>query len=296
MRVRPTRPGEVRRLPSLRAPAAASRPAGTSVLHAVAVVGSPVALATSLMVYYGWVRTRAKAEKLGYDSALLDFSVQDYLLRSVDVLFVPLTLLVLIALGLHWAHQRVVLPTVRHRRLGTALPRVLTGTALLLGLGLVVLTVLRPHIAGTWFPYVLTLALVSALYADVLRRHVGHSRVMAPSLRVLALLALGLTVFWDTERIATAVGEGQANNIAADPDQLVAVTVHSAKRLATNLPGVVETPVTSPGAHAKFRYDGLRLVQRSGNRYFLVGTGWDPAHRRVMLLKETDDLHLEFSR
>ncbi|MFE2757516.1 hypothetical protein ACFXGA_36505 [Actinosynnema sp. NPDC059335] len=295
MRVRPTRPGEVRRLSSLRAPAAAPRPAGASVLHAVAVVGSPVALATSLMVYYGWVRTRAKAEKLGYDSALLDFSVQDYLLRSVDVLFVPLTLLVLIALGLHWAHHRVVLPAVRRRRLGTALPRVLTGTALLLGLGLVVLTALWPQTGGTWFPYVLTVALSSAVYADVLRRHAGDRRG-TPSLRVLLLLALGLTVFWDTERIATAVGEGQADNIAADPDQLVAVTVHSAKRLATNLPGVVETPVTAPGAHVKFRYDGLRLVQRSGARYFLVGAGWDPAHRRVMLLKETDDVHLEFSR
>lgn len=71
-------------------------------------MGSPIALVTALLFYFGWVRTRFQARALGYEPVVLDLSVQDYLLKSINVLFLPLILFVLGVLVLHANHRRLV--------------------------------------------------------------------------------------------------------------------------------------------------------------------------------------------
>jgi hypothetical protein len=93
-------------------PASAS-PAATA-LRLVAAVGSPIAIGTGLLFYFGWVRASVEAKRLGYDTAILDWSIQDYLLQSVNVLFLPLMALAVLALLLVWLHQRLVLPKLEH--------------------------------------------------------------------------------------------------------------------------------------------------------------------------------------
>ena len=82
-------------------------------LHLIATIGSPLALGTALLFYFGWVRTKVQTEELGYHLSILDFSTTDYILKSINVLSVPLVLLLIVALVLNGIHQRLVVPVSR---------------------------------------------------------------------------------------------------------------------------------------------------------------------------------------
>src|SRR5919107_503424 len=56
-------------------------------------VVSPLAAGTVLLFYFGWVRTKYEAAALGYDSKILEFTTADYVLRSVNVLSLPVVAL-----------------------------------------------------------------------------------------------------------------------------------------------------------------------------------------------------------
>ena len=91
------------------------------IAKAVVSIGSPLALITALMFYFGWVRTHVQARELGYDVAVLQLSTTDYLLKSINVLFPILIVASLFTflgyVGLHARHEetrRQERP--RHRR------------------------------------------------------------------------------------------------------------------------------------------------------------------------------------
>jgi len=85
------------------------------------------------------------------------------------------------------------------------------------------------------------MALLAAAYGDLLRRHLVARERLPATVRALLLVALTLAVFWDTERLAGAVGSAYAARIAANPSELVSVTIYSPKRLWIALPEVTET-------------------------------------------------------
>jgi hypothetical protein len=74
------------------------------------------------------------------------------------------------------------------------------------------------------------------------------------------------------------------------------VTVYSPKSLEIHVPGIVETKLRNPESAYQYRYDGLRLVQRSGDRYLLMSEHWDPRTSRIIVLRESDTIRMEFSR
>jgi hypothetical protein len=267
-----------------------------SALRLVATIGSPIAIATGLLFYFGWVRATVQARQLGYDTAILDWSVQDYMLRSILVLFLPIMALVALMLLLTWLHQRLVLPMVDSDRLAVWLPRGLRGSWLLWATVAVVLSLFAAPLGSVIIPAAVTLALLCTLYGDLLeRRLTGRPRTFSAA-KVLILVLLALAVFWDVERLASAVGEGYAAQITANPRQLLAVTVYSPKSLDIDVPGVVETKLGNPDSAYRYRYNGLRLVQRSGDRYLLMSEQWDPRMTRIIVLRETDSIRMEFSR
>ena len=108
-------------------------------------------------------------------------------------------------------------------------------------------------------------------------------------------MLLTLAVFWDVERLANVVGEGYATQITANPGHLLAVTVYSPKSLEIHVPGVVETRLGTSESAYRYRYDGLRLVQRSGDRYLLMSEYWDVRASGIIVLRETDAIRMEFS-
>jgi hypothetical protein len=285
----PPGPGSVR-------PGASSAGTAGNALRLVATVGSPIAIATGLLFYFGWVRASVQARALGYDTAILDWSVQDYILRSILVLFIPLMVLAALMLLLIWLHQRLVLPMADSGRLGGWLPRGLRGSWLLWVSAAVVLSLVAASLSGIVVSVAVTLALLCALYGDLLERRVTGRTRTSSAARALLLLLLAFAVFWNVERLAHVVGEEYAAQITADPRQLLAVTVYTPKSLELQVPGVVETRLGSAESAYRYRYDGLRLVQRSGDRYLLMSGRWDARTSRIIVLRDSDDIRMEFAR
>src|ERR1700724_2957006 len=56
----------------------------------LAAVIAPSSLITALAFYFGGVRTDAYFSYFGIDRSMINFATADYLLRSTDVLFIPL--------------------------------------------------------------------------------------------------------------------------------------------------------------------------------------------------------------
>src|SRR3954447_20652268 len=71
-------------------------------------VVSPLAAGTVLLFYFGWVRTKYEAAALGYDWKILEFTTSDYVLRSVNVLSLPLVALLVLMLAVLILHRRLI--------------------------------------------------------------------------------------------------------------------------------------------------------------------------------------------
>src|SRR5262245_57024492 len=79
-------------------------------------IGVLAPVTTALLSYFGWVRLRYEARELGFDVTAMDFSTTDYLLKCLNVLFMPLILVLLIGLLAHQAHLRITVPRITRGR------------------------------------------------------------------------------------------------------------------------------------------------------------------------------------
>ena len=62
-------------------------------------------------------------------------------------------------------------------------------------------------------------------------------------------------------------------------------------------PGVVETELTPAEGGLRYRYTGLRLLEHTGAKYFLVSDGWTPTYGVVFVLPADDPtMRLDFVR
>lgn len=258
------------------------------VFHIITAVGSPIALATALLLYFGWVRSQAQAEAFGADISVFEMSPQDLVLRSIDVLFFPIMLLLLAALLLlhidPWmrARARVVGDVVRY-------------AWLLAPLGFVLAWLARP-VGYYLLPLCVMLAIGGTAYGSSLRGTTGPDR---PSARMAKIALVGAlltaTLFWQTERLAQLGGDALADDLQENlPHRLPSVTVLSAGRLHIEGPRIVEANLAGDASAYRFRYDGLYLLQRSGDKYFLLTDGWDDGDGRLIILGDTDSIRLEF--
>jgi hypothetical protein len=268
------------------------------ILRRITVFGSPVVLATGLLFYFGWVRAKTEGHRLGYDVSVLPLSTTDYLLKSINLVFIPGVVLLLFGMIIEVWHVRFV---------SGALGRGDTSSLLKLGrwsgrVWLVclpvaaLLLVLAPSIAGYLLPFLLTLTLAGRYYGQWLGDRLGQDRATTRTASARILL-LTPALFWDTERVARAAGEAYAAAIKSDPSSLIAVQVISDRNLGWQAPGLRLTvrDAGSPGARL-FVYDGLRLIDHAGQAYILVTDGWDDSSGRAILLQRTDGIELEFSR
>ncbi|TCM33814.1 hypothetical protein [Kribbella sp. VKM Ac-2568] len=262
-------------------------------VRSLATIGSPIALATALLFYFGWVRTRFQARALGYDPAILQLSVQDYLLKSVNVLFLPFVVLVLVVLVLHHQHRRLVAAARRSDRVRASASR--AGRLLVWSWPIWLLTAgVMLALPATRFiavPISLSIGLLLALYGSTLTRTVGSGASWPRPTSIIVYVLLAFAIFWDTERIARATGEAFAQDILVYPWQLIAVTVYSEKRLELAVPGVTESELRPDSAY-HFRYTGLRLLEGSHDRYVLLGANGG----NIVVLKDEQGLRFEFSR
>jgi hypothetical protein len=267
-------------------------PSTPSWARLLAAVGSPIALATALLFYFGWVRTRFQARALGYDPAVLDLSIQDYLLKSINVLFLPLVVLVLGFLLLHQQHRRLVGAAQRNHRIRSAAIRAsrLMIKSWPIWIGVVIVLLALPATRLVAIPVSLTAGTLVAIYGNALARELDDATRWPPLTSVLVYVLLAFAVFWDTERVARATGEAFAQDILAYPQQLVSVRVYSEKRLEISAAGTNETELRDDSAYT-FLYTGLRLLEGTKDRYVLLNE--DGGH--VLVLRDIDSLRFEFS-
>jgi hypothetical protein len=270
----------------------------TSALQFIATIGSPIALVTVLLFYFGWVRSDVQARELGYDVSLLALSSQDYVLRSINILFFPFVFVLLVALCLNLLHGRIISRIEQSNgiRTITRAARVLKLSWLVTPMLGLILVVFMPSVGVVILPMMFALGILGTLYGVALQRRLSRdqsrSSVLTQSL-IVALLAV--TLFWSTERVAGAMGAAFADYIAANPGKLISVTIYSPKRLQITAPGVVETRFTDPKSAYEFRYSGLRLLQRSGSKYFLLYDGLDRGQSRVIVISDDSSMRFEFA-
>ena len=279
------------------------------IVQLVSAVVAPVTLFTALLYYFGWMRTNSLFQQFGVEASVLRLSAQDYLLRSVEGLYVPVgVLLVAAVLGL-WGHGRVARlvagRTATWTLHGLALDAALAGLVLFVtGVGGIV--------APGWYRTYLLLApcclaggtilcawsrwLWQRLEDDPPRRSAlpvtPWSNVVAT---VLVVLVVVLSVFWAASDFAAAVGRGVAAGVMHDLDQRPGVVVYSAQRLFLAGPGVQEQLLPDvPDTAYRFRYEGLRLLIESNGRLVLLPAGWTRDSGPAYVLDEKDGVRVEF--
>src|SRR5688572_27624930 len=125
-------------------------------------IGSPLAIGTALLFYFGWVRSNEQAELFGADISVFEMTPDDFVLRSVNVVFIALLALLLI--GLLFLRIR---PWVEGR--SESASRVLIWSWVLVPIGFVVI-LLNQFVGTMLLPVFVLLAIAGVAYGARLRR------------------------------------------------------------------------------------------------------------------------------
>jgi hypothetical protein len=286
-------------------------------------LGALVTIFTAIMFYFGWRRSEVQAHEMGIDVSLFDFSAQDYVLRSISSLYLPL--LVIFGAALVWFvfHGKFV---VTLRRLKTAQSsvqrrsarrfRVVGITATALAVACVLFSLATGLSSPPWpiepiadalfdhqwvVPATLIFATVTATYAFWARRqlpdssHSNGSPWQAAVTGAIIASTLALAGFWMLEEYSSAVGLRYANQIADSIESLPRASIVSRTPLGIQGDGVREEVVQALGS-TYYRTTGLRLLARSGGKVLLLPDGWTLGQGTVVVITDRDDLVWQFSQ
>lgn len=279
-------------------------------LKIAGAVVAPSSLLTALMFYFGRQWANGFFRYLGVHFTVLDFTVQDYLIRSVDGLILPLIAVAGAALLALWIHQLPLeaLPARTQRiALRLLLPPITVTGLVLVSLALAdvwspVFSAAFPEGRGLSFSIgVLLLAyavrLVRLLAAQrrprQVRRRISAAVAVSQSGAVFILVSVGL--FWAVGDYANLVGSGRAQGVEAALPGYPDVVLYSEKSLSMQGPGVREIRCQYPEAAYRFRYETLKLVLQSGNQYLLLPSGWTHLNGAAIVLPRSQSVRLEFS-
>ncbi|WP_236792834.1 hypothetical protein [Amycolatopsis sp. GM8] len=263
---------------------------------------APTTLVTALLFYFGARHANWFCRHFGVHYTTLDFSPQDYLIRSSDGLFVPMAALAVTGLVLLWGF-RLLRRTLRPPAWDATL-RVLTPVTV--GLGVVLAGAGLANIADPALLYDypglpgLGLAAGFALFmvAQWLHRERTHQRRRAAfaaleSVCTFVLISVGL--FWAVNDYSAAIGELRGAQYEQALPTMPDAVVLSSEPLGIAAPGITETAYQSADGKSRFRYDGLVLVLESGNKLFLLPKTWTPETGGAIVLARTDSIELEFN-
>jgi hypothetical protein len=277
-----------------------------SALSVITAVGTPLTMITALMLYFGWARSNAQSKWMGIDVSLFHLSAQDYVLRSISTLFVPL--LVAAVVGIAWLelHRRITAsidPTT-----GSRAVRVAGATTMYVGLGAAIVGVVLAAMKLPWppsavvFPLLLAAGTALAAYGHhVVRAGTKPGAAQGPARwqgvlqNLLVGVVVAVAVFWAVGAYAGIVGRGIAEQFERKPSTLPRAMAISENPLGFDAPNVATTPFMV-GPKTLYRTTGLRLLGESGGRLFLLNDGWSPSGGRVMVFDADKSVLWQFSR
>ncbi|TNB74607.1 hypothetical protein FHJ30_05315 [Arthrobacter sp. BB-1] len=269
----------------------------------ISAIGPPVTVATALLFYFGWARADAQAAYMGLNVSLFGYTVQDYLLISINALFLPLVCI--LAANVAWlALDRLLRRRIEEGR-GRAVILRAAGvgalvSGLVVGVSLVLAVVDRTRTA-LFSPYLMALGVLAATWCVHLRR-LGRDGKL-PSLSAeqravettLILSIVTLLLFWGTADYAQALGRRLAVDYERGVQFMPRAEVYSPKPLGIGSGAVTEVKVGN-GDAPLYRYDGLRLLVLSGGRFFFLHDGWTPRDGTVIVLPDDNSVRIEFRR
>jgi len=120
-------------------------------------------------------------------------------------------------------------------------------------------------------------------------------RTLLAARRTVVAIFVLVMLFWSVAVYAQARGVREAGRVAATISRRPDVTVYSARRLQLAGPTIRETELRGPDAAYRFRHTGLKLVVRSGGKWFRLPASWTPGNGgAALLLPDTDALRVEF--
>ena len=254
-----------------------------------------IGILTALLVYFGWVRSEEQSKRLGIDESILGMSTQEYLLRSVRPVII---LLLVIALS-------VVAWIVLDHAISSRLERVggvdgvyrwsigvIFGVALLLPVLGWLARPLWPALAYVAYPLLLAGSLLLILYGLHLRRALpGVAGISAQSenlLRAATAVLVALGLFTTAANYAIVEGRQLAEEFPSQIQDLPRVVVHSVEPLHIDAPGTETSRAEQPEGFS-YSYRGLRLLEHTGGRVFLISDGWTSEFGVVVVLPADDD-------
>ncbi|SHG55791.1 hypothetical protein [Streptoalloteichus hindustanus] len=256
---------------------------------------------SALLIYFGWQRADAESRALGVDESLRGLSNQYYLLSSVGPLFPVLAVLALLGLGWLWVDGRLRArvgapgpgPRARH-----ALAVLALSWALLPAVVLAVRPA-APVLARLLFPVSIGIGALVSLYAISLRRLPGRPADGSWRWRLakgLAATVVALSLFWSASRYAEVYGQWQVDGLERGLASRPAVVVYARERLHLDAAIAQETRLDPENARYRYRYRGLRLVEYTGNKFFLIPEGWTRGRGSVVVLPDDANTRMEFVR
>ncbi len=270
------------------------------------VVG-PTTVLTALLFYFGRLHAFGFFDHFGVNFTVFDLTATDYILRSADGLFVPLTVAAAVGLVGLWAHRigMAWLPE-QIRRVIVRLRRPAVVVLGLLLLGIAVAGLLDPAAFDRFLALPGLCLAAGVVLLGVAPRIPGPSHPNRPAgtppplsvtvaewAAVFLLASIGL--FWAVADYAGAVGRQRGHELEAGLSGWPDLVVHSEKGLNIRGAGTRETACTTSGSAYAFRYDGLKLIFQAGGQYMLLPGGWTADSGSALLLPRSDKVRLEFA-
>jgi hypothetical protein len=267
-------------------------------LQGVSAIIAPATLLTGIAFYFGWQRVRSFDEYFGLNPGAVGYSTRDYVLNSLDALFLPVVV-VLIALIVFALCHAYVTDAQRTGRRSPATLHLISQTSLVVGGvllivgGLAAFTVFpfhTPYLIATLFPAVGVLLIAHAV--DQRERLRGDPPLSTPA-RVLVALFVAVCLFWAAGLYAQTVGRNQAAALARHLDELPAVALSSGSDLGLRASG--KQKVVDHVDGNTHTYSGLRLLAVENGTMWLLPEGWKPDNGRLFAVPETDATGVAFT-
>lgn len=268
------------------------------VLQGVSALIAPATLLTGIAFYFGWARVDAFDEYFGLDPGAVGYATRDYVLNSLNALFLPVVVVLFALLALALGHAYVTDAHRSGRRSPATLRRLsevtlTVGTAVLLVGGLAVFAVFpfqMPYLISTLFPAAGVLLIAHAVD---LRERLRGDPPLSTAGRVLVALFVAVCLFWATGLYARTVGRNEAARVARHLNELPGVAIASTSDL--DLPTGGPSAPSAAGGTQTYVYGRLRLLALANGTMFLLPGNWTPLHGALFAIPEASSMRVAFT-